>query len=291
MIITIICTHSARDCSAWWETTIDNNRKRPSQQQPWSNLESGWSPWKFRMAQLVRTNRPDCNENLLQFLDGISTTNEVYFYSVPDLESLVLGREVGEKCSNEVVQRKVGDSNFVGNFNLTFSLPGTLVCLSIIVLRCITTLMYSEYQQNWQNGFLNDHRHAYSLDFVPCQLTKVPTKPRMLTPSYVSFLQGLIETQKFNFTKCHPGYTLDPTSCLCVCDKKNSDIIRCDTNTSRFIYLRVSLKTSSFKYMILACPPSFYNNYSVSYMQRKLRDDLGTRLYMHDSYVWIAAII
>ena len=61
---------------------------------------------------------------------------------MPDLKSLVLGREVGEKCSSEVVQRKVGDTSFVGNFNLTFTLPGTLVCLNIIVLRCITTLMY-----------------------------------------------------------------------------------------------------------------------------------------------------
>ena len=65
----------------------------------------------------------------LQFLDGISTTSEVYFYSVPDLESLVRGREVGGGCNSELVQRKITDPNFVGNFTLTFSLPGTLVCL------------------------------------------------------------------------------------------------------------------------------------------------------------------
>ena len=69
---------------------------------------------------------------LLQFLDGISTTNEVHFYSVPDLESLVQGREVGERCSIELVQRKTSDPNFVGNFSLTFTLPGTLVCLSLL---------------------------------------------------------------------------------------------------------------------------------------------------------------
>ena len=65
----------------------------------------------------------------LQFLDGISTTSEVYFYSVPDLESLVQGREVGGVCNSELVRRSTSDPKFVGNFTLTFSLPGTLVCL------------------------------------------------------------------------------------------------------------------------------------------------------------------
>lgn len=118
----------------------------------------GNSVWHSLLG-LTDKSKINCNENLLQFLDGISTTNEVYFYSVPDLKSLVLGGEVGEKCSSEVVQRKIGDTNFVGNFNLTFTLPGTLVCLSIIVLRCVTTLIYGEYQRNcnWQNSFLNDH--------------------------------------------------------------------------------------------------------------------------------------
>ena len=57
---------------------------------------------------------------VFQFLGGISTSNEVYFYSVPELRSLVLPAE--ETC--ELVQ---GDPNFVGNFTLTFSLLRTLV--------------------------------------------------------------------------------------------------------------------------------------------------------------------
>ena len=62
--------------------------------------------------------------SFLQFLDGISTTSEVHLYTVPELGNLMLGE--GERCTNELLQR-ASDPNFVGNFSLTFSLPGTLV--------------------------------------------------------------------------------------------------------------------------------------------------------------------
>ena len=62
----------------------------------------------------------------MQILDGISTTTEVHFYNVPDLDSLVLGGR-GENCTSELVELETSDPNFIGTFNLTFTLPGTLV--------------------------------------------------------------------------------------------------------------------------------------------------------------------
>ena len=99
---------------------------------------------------------------------------------MPDLESLVQGREVGERCSSEVVQRKVGDPNFVGNFSLTFTLPGTLVCLSFTVLRCIATVMYmmGEIQ------VAHDHRHTFLVGF--CLVTFIPNRQNpLLTLFYI----------------------------------------------------------------------------------------------------------
>ena len=65
--------------------------------------------------------------HFLQSLAGISTTSEVYFYSVPDLGSLLVG--AGKPCSSELAQMKTTNPSrsIVGNFTLTFALPGTLV--------------------------------------------------------------------------------------------------------------------------------------------------------------------
>jgi hypothetical protein len=77
---------------------------------------------------------------------------------VPDLESLVQGREVGEKCSGDLVQKRTSDPNFVGNFNLTFTLPGTLVRLSFTVLCCVTH--FGEYRL--VNGvWLSERSYSY----------------------------------------------------------------------------------------------------------------------------------
>ena len=80
----------------------------------------------------------------MQLLDGISTTTEVHFYNVPELDLLVLGRR-GENCTSELVELKTSDPNFVGTFNLTFTLQGTLVCFMNnynSLLGCMCTELY-----------------------------------------------------------------------------------------------------------------------------------------------------
>ena len=52
--------------------------------------------------------------------------------------------------------------------------------------------------------------------------------------------QGSISTLNLTVEGCHPGFSLSPTTGLCVCNSdSNTDILRCDDN-NRYLYLRVS---------------------------------------------------
>ena len=85
---------------------------------------------------------------LTQLLDGISTTTEVHFYNVPELDSLALGGR-GENCTSKLVELKTSDPNFIGTFNLTFTLPGTLVPLlqygDPCIINCIVCLTHAGF--------------------------------------------------------------------------------------------------------------------------------------------------
>ena len=48
-----------------------------------------------------------------------------------------------------------------------------------------------------------------------------------------------MESVGFNFSGCHPGYSLNTDLCTCRCDTSEQDVERCDSR-GRYIYLRVS---------------------------------------------------